>query len=548
MSKLLRMLARATDTKGYPDDKDPAHWRTIHHAKVHLDASGHVDGGAGKKFDGAEWTSIKHPHRPETYEKPKGAEDLKKAWAAVAKERMEVRRARTEASRKRHEEKLEKAYKEYTDMRAEIEARDPAEAAKFKPRTAGSVTSPKKTGLSELAEATTPELSFYAKTFADGGIEAVKHYAAFKKSGKAEDLEKAQKALESATADMKFIADPEEAKVARDLIIDECKKLGLESGKLRDLFKEIKEAVAPEPTTGTESPLAGLAEATAPVFPRTTEEISAMRARTPLLKEYEVARDKVVPELYKRGGLTEKEKQEFEKGLKKIFDASAYGMHIDAETMHFVFDSWFKSQPEIIYDTKITKKSGGATGEEALRGRADIWTLLLGRKTSVGEEDAKTREKYGFLCAGDPKIYDETARWYGDCLVRFKKDRLKGRVTYTFGDSLGFPRTEKECKFRTVAGDADNPSIAGIHPESIGGCKFTFLDAAKKESLSYLTRAAGAYCELQYFGDLTVDDIDSFSFGCAKSQVDMKLVKKLKSKGIKVYCLYRKGDTRCREI
>ena len=96
MKNLLGMLARATDTKGYPDDKDPAHWRTIHHAKVHIDADGYIDGGGGERLKGKKLTSETWPHRPETYSKPKGADDLRKAWATVAKERMEVHRAKTE--------------------------------------------------------------------------------------------------------------------------------------------------------------------------------------------------------------------------------------------------------------------------------------------------------------------------------------------------------------------------------------------------------------------------------------------------------------------
>lgn len=302
MSKLLSILARATDTKGYPDDKDPAHWRTINHAKVHVDAGGRIDGGAGKKFDGAEWKSAKHPHRPETYTKPKGAEDLKKAWAIVAKERMEIHRAKTEKSRKSHEEKLAKAYKDYTDMRAEIEARDPAEAAKFKPRTGSSAVSAKRTGLSGLAEATAPAMSEHAKGFVDSGKEAVKSYAEFKKSGKAADLEKAQEALTKATSEMDLIGDKDEAREARASIIEECKALGLESAKLRDLFKEIKTAAAPT----AKSSLSSLAETTAGAgytgqsehggcSPNAdSKEISEWRKKSPTLKNFETYSTKEV--------------------------------------------------------------------------------------------------------------------------------------------------------------------------------------------------------------------------------------------------------------
>ena len=533
MKNLLGMLARATDTKGYPDDKDPAHWRTIHHAKVHIDADGYIDGGGGERLKGKKLTSETWPHRPETYSKPKGADDLRKAWATVAKERMDVHRAKTEKSRKAHEDKLAEAYKAYTDLRAEIEARDPAEAAKFKPRTGGAAASPKG-ALASLVEATAPEMSAEAKGFEDHGIAAIKAYAEFKKTGSPEALQKAQDALTKATEQMDAIADSEEAKQARAAIIEECKKAGLKSDKLRDLFKEIKNAKASTPTPApATTPLAGMAEATTPEFPRTPEEVSAMRAKTPLLREFEATRKAAEPALYKHGKFTAKEKKEFEEGMKAIFESSAYGMHIDAATMHLVFDTWFKSQPEILHDPTITKKGGGAVGDSALRDRAKIWTHLLGRKDSIDKDDPKTREKYGFLCSGDPTEYDSTASWYGNCLVRFKKDRLKGRVTYTCADSLSFPDgTYYRGAPRTVAGDADNPSIAGVDSRYID--KTELLRAVRERSLSILGR--WTYVELQYFGDLTVDDIESFTFGCTKERADKKLIKKLKAKGIKVYC------------
>lgn len=44
MSELLNLLAKAFDTKGYPDDKNPKNWRKINGSSVHLDAYGNIDG------------------------------------------------------------------------------------------------------------------------------------------------------------------------------------------------------------------------------------------------------------------------------------------------------------------------------------------------------------------------------------------------------------------------------------------------------------------------------------------------------------------------
>ncbi len=57
--KLLR-LARALD---WAKDPDPDHWKTINGAKVHLDADGNYDGGAGGRFNG------KHHYGPGYKEK-----------------------------------------------------------------------------------------------------------------------------------------------------------------------------------------------------------------------------------------------------------------------------------------------------------------------------------------------------------------------------------------------------------------------------------------------------------------------------------------------
>lgn len=56
----------------HPKDPDPKNWRTINGSKVHL-TEGKIDGGAGGKFSGKEWTGkTKHEFTPK--EKPKQEE------------------------------------------------------------------------------------------------------------------------------------------------------------------------------------------------------------------------------------------------------------------------------------------------------------------------------------------------------------------------------------------------------------------------------------------------------------------------------------------
>ena len=118
MSTLLAMLARATDTKGYPDDKNPDHWRKIHGSPVHLDASGNIDGGAGGKFGGKAWTSETHPHRPESYPKPAvTVADLKTAWKKVIKYQVAMKQSKTEGTYQKNAEKLKEAIAEYEGIK-----------------------------------------------------------------------------------------------------------------------------------------------------------------------------------------------------------------------------------------------------------------------------------------------------------------------------------------------------------------------------------------------------------------------------------------------
>ena len=134
MTRLLQMLAKATDTKGYPDDKDPNHWRKINGSPVHLDANGNIDGGAGGKFTGKGWSSSKHPHNPASYPKPAlTVGDLKKAWANVAKYQVAMKRAKTSATRQKHQQNMLQAISDYQNLAKQA---GPSVSGQFKPNIA----------------------------------------------------------------------------------------------------------------------------------------------------------------------------------------------------------------------------------------------------------------------------------------------------------------------------------------------------------------------------------------------------------------------------
>lgn len=153
MSTLLELLARATDTKGYPDDKDPNHWRKIHGSPVHLDANGNIDGGAGGKFGGRAWTSTNHPHNPASYPQPTPApapqpppqpapppvttNDLKQAWAKVAQCFVAMKRAKTQATFLKQQHNMINAITGYANLRQKA---TPQVANSFNPNVARAVT------------------------------------------------------------------------------------------------------------------------------------------------------------------------------------------------------------------------------------------------------------------------------------------------------------------------------------------------------------------------------------------------------------------------
>lgn len=78
----------------HPKDPDPKNWRTINGSKVHL-TEGKIDGGAGGKFTGKEWTGkTKHEFTPKgkaKQEAPKSAvkPEAKKTAAAYAPKKMD---------------------------------------------------------------------------------------------------------------------------------------------------------------------------------------------------------------------------------------------------------------------------------------------------------------------------------------------------------------------------------------------------------------------------------------------------------------------------
>lgn len=158
MSKILLMLAKAFDTKGYPDDKNPDHWRKINGSPVHLDANGHIDGGAGGKFSGKGWTSTRHPHKAASAPAVTTS-DLKSAWSKVAKYQVAMKRAKNQNTHARNAAAMQQAIQSFLSLQKQA---GPAVASQFKPNVKLAQTNATKqfaapqSPLQSLAAATTP--------------------------------------------------------------------------------------------------------------------------------------------------------------------------------------------------------------------------------------------------------------------------------------------------------------------------------------------------------------------------------------------------------
>ncbi len=212
--------------------------------------------------------------------------------------------------------------------------------------------------------------------------------------------------------------------------------------------------------------------------------------------------------------------------MKKYLENSSFGMNVDFDTLSLIAESWFKNQFE-------TGTSHGTLNKQNRRAASNNMFGIPYKQNVPG----LAREKYGLVLSSDINNMDG-AYQYGACLVRFRKDRLKGRVTYTYDDSLW-----EAGRGNLIPGDAFNPDV-----DSMGGISKEFwpdnmeefvqesrLHKVPPESPSRLT--PGRYVELQYHGPLTIADVESIVIDGAKRLTGKKaaFVEKLKAMGIKVY-------------
>ena len=213
--------------------------------------------------------------------------------------------------------------------------------------------------------------------------------------------------------------------------------------------------------------------------------------------------------------------------IKKLIDENEFCMRRSERSIEKIaVDGKFKNQFE-------TRTSGGTFDP---RMRIEGANNLFGKGQEL-LKDAE-REKYGYLGANDYMVDMEMARGagagqYGGCIIRFKKSALQNRTTFTVDDSLG-PAVYKML----TAGDVNRPRANGINEKKLNEI-YRIIRSKEANNLKEFVKGMRIrYFELQYHGDLTLDDVSEICFTKIPSLETINIFKK---KGIKLFLKAVKG-------
>lgn len=237
--------------------------------------------------------------------------------------------------------------------------------------------------------------------------------------------------------------------------------------------------------------------------------------------------------------MSSEDKKDIADMLTEVFEKNPYRVVRSPNSFGGIIENGYKSQME-------TGTAGSGAVHSYLR-RKDVSERLFGH-SKIGDAEY---EKCGYIGMQDETAdADDTARpMYGSITYTLRKDRMKDRTTYTFGDSLN------RIDYLSSAGYAgDHPTIEGMTALSGAGPAQKVLKAYrqyKKGEISYdemfrsiRQYANNEYIELQFHGAVTAADIERVSFlreSYLRTAFDTmtperrkSVLKKLKANGIQI--------------
>jgi SPP1 gp7 family putative phage head morphogenesis protein len=210
--------------------------------------------------------------------------------------------------------------------------------------------------------------------------------------------------------------------------------------------------------------------------------------------------------------------------LKEILENSEPSMRFKSENIDKLIDS------TRILNQFETGTSGGTVNLKYRRQANEQLFGLQGKRLKKHDF-----EKYGYFGNKDPYedfLYNSKS-WggvsqYGDVIVRFSKDKMLSRTTFTINNSLG-PAVYKDL----VADNPNSPHLLSIDKNYLQ----EYVDLLKNKNArtpEELTKTLGIrYIEAQFHGDVGLTDISSMYF--TNKIPNNNQINALKSYGIDVF-------------
>lgn len=229
--------------------------------------------------------------------------------------------------------------------------------------------------------------------------------------------------------------------------------------------------------------------------------------------------------------LTEEEQNLIRKKIKNIEENSAFLMRIPSTSID-----------NLVQKNKFMNlfESGNSGGVPNIEARMKVSKNLFGH--NLDKESFVSSEKYGYLSSKDfhedidffSKRYGTSQ--YGDIIISFNKDKIKDRITYTLDDSLLAGATRA-----VVSGDFKDNLSLGIDKYNLKKYYEVLKDLSEDNDAISLTKEIRKgngffrYIELQYHGNITLDDVNEICF--TKDLPEKDIIKILKDKNIKLFRL-----------